>query len=151
MSDLLRLARELDKEAERWDITRECASSARCDNIARSIAYRAKGLRQAAEMARHMHNQGSMRRNPVTAACDDCHDTGWYGDNGPGVIGNEEFQRCECGVSEKCSVGVHRYVMVDTVPWCETCNREADLSVCRLSHPLPRQKPDVCAGDVSGG
>ena len=151
MSDLLRLARELDKEADSWLETAENARSSGVKDHARECKARSVGLRQAAEMARHMHNQGSMRRNPVTAACDDCHDTGWYGDNGPGVIGNEEFHRCECGASEKCSIGAHRYVMVDTVPWCETCNREADLSVCRLSHPLTRQTPDVCAGDASEG
>ena len=28
--------------------------------------------------------------------CELCHDTGWYGDSGPGIKGNSEYQRCEC-------------------------------------------------------
>jgi len=28
--------------------------------------------------------------------CDQCHDTGWYGDNGPGIKGNREYCPCEC-------------------------------------------------------
>ena len=25
-----------------------------------------------------------------------CNDTGWYGDNGPGIRGNSEYVPCEC-------------------------------------------------------
>lgn len=28
--------------------------------------------------------------------CELCNDTGFYGDNGPGIRGNEEWQYCEC-------------------------------------------------------
>ena len=28
--------------------------------------------------------------------CEQCHDTGWYGDNGPGMAGNREYMPCEC-------------------------------------------------------
>lgn len=28
--------------------------------------------------------------------CELCADTGWYGDNGPGIRGNSEFVLCEC-------------------------------------------------------
>ena len=28
--------------------------------------------------------------------CELCQDTGWYGDNGPGIRGNREYQPCEC-------------------------------------------------------
>ena len=28
--------------------------------------------------------------------CDLCHDTGYYGDNGPGRNGNKEYVLCEC-------------------------------------------------------
>ena len=28
--------------------------------------------------------------------CDDCHDTGWVGDNGPGRNGNSEYHECHC-------------------------------------------------------
>ena len=57
MSDLLRLARELDKEAEDWNLTRECAASSGCVRAEFRIEGRVLGLRQAAEMARHMYKQ----------------------------------------------------------------------------------------------
>lgn len=28
--------------------------------------------------------------------CEDCNGTGWYGDNGPGIAGNAEYDVCEC-------------------------------------------------------
>jgi len=28
--------------------------------------------------------------------CKICNDTGWYGDNNPGIRGNREYCRCEC-------------------------------------------------------
>jgi len=28
--------------------------------------------------------------------CELCNDTGWYGDNGPGIAGNREYIPCEC-------------------------------------------------------
>lgn len=28
--------------------------------------------------------------------CEQCRDTGWYGDNGPGIRGNREYVPCEC-------------------------------------------------------
>lgn len=28
--------------------------------------------------------------------CELCNDTGWYGDNGPGIRGNREYIPCEC-------------------------------------------------------
>ncbi len=69
--------------------------------------------------------------------CEACAGTGWYGDNGPGIRGNSEYVRCDCGTgeNEKCRVGFHRYVLIGRVPWCEICNREADMEICR-SHPL---------------
>lgn len=33
--------------------------------------------------------------------CDLCKDTGWYGDNGPGIKGNDEYQKCECRIETK--------------------------------------------------
>jgi hypothetical protein len=27
--------------------------------------------------------------------CEVCYDTGWYGDNGPGIAGNTEYQECD--------------------------------------------------------
>ena len=69
--------------------------------------------------------------------CDDCAGTGWYGDNGPGVVGNSEFVRCDCGASEKCSIGCHPYIVIGGVAWCRFCNREADLEICRINHVRP--------------
>lgn len=28
--------------------------------------------------------------------CELCNNTGWYGDNGPGIKGNQEYNPCEC-------------------------------------------------------
>lgn len=28
--------------------------------------------------------------------CETCRDTHWYGDNGPGISGNTEYQLCDC-------------------------------------------------------
>ena len=28
--------------------------------------------------------------------CEACNDTGWYGDNGPGISGNREYHECDC-------------------------------------------------------
>lgn len=68
--------------------------------------------------------------------CNDCEDTGWLGDNGPGVKGNNEVVRCDCEAKgEKCSVGCHSYVWYGDIPWCDECNLEADLTICRL-HPV---------------
>jgi len=36
--------------------------------------------------------------------CEVCHDTGWYGDNGPGIKGNREYQRCECAGETKMRI-----------------------------------------------
>ena len=63
MSDLLRLARELDKEAVEWLTQSDYCRTDKCYRRAHSWRGRSDGLRQAAEMARHMHNQGSMRRD----------------------------------------------------------------------------------------
>ena len=34
--------------------------------------------------------------------CEKCHDSGFYGDNGPGRKGNTEYTRCECQESVPC-------------------------------------------------
>lgn len=41
--------------------------------------------------------------------CDDCHDTGWYGDNGPGIRGNREYAPCECREKGKIMDGLTRH------------------------------------------
>ena len=33
---------------------------------------------------------------PKTYQCETCHDTGWTGDNGPGIKGNRYYHPCEC-------------------------------------------------------
>jgi hypothetical protein len=69
--------------------------------------------------------------------CDDCEGTGWYGDNGSGIIGNSEFVRCDCGTGDKCRIGCHSYIVIGGVAWCGICDREADLEICRINHVLP--------------
>lgn len=69
--------------------------------------------------------------------CEDCAGTRWYGDNGPGIEGNNEFVKCDCATAEKCGCGWHKYRFVFGVAWCDECNRQADLDICRLYHPLP--------------
>jgi hypothetical protein len=72
-----------------------------------------------------------------TGRCETCHDTGWYGDDGPGLWGNREVVRCDCGRARKCAEPHHKYDLVAGIPWCCTCDLEADTTICRL-HPLPR-------------
>ena len=76
--------------------------------------------------------------------CEDCAGTGWYGDDGPGIVGNSEFVRCDCGTGEKCRIGCHPYVVIGGVAWCERCNREADMDICRI-HDLPIAPADASA------
>jgi hypothetical protein len=71
---------------------------------------------------------------PDAPTCPECKGTGWYGDNGPGIIGNSEFVRCECGTGEKCWIGCHPYKVIGGVAWCRLCNRQADLEICRIQH-----------------
>jgi len=33
---------------------------------------------------------------PPTKDCEDCNGTGWCGDNGPGIKGNNEYGPCDC-------------------------------------------------------
>lgn len=73
----------------------------------------------------------------LVGQCEDCAGTGWYGDNGPGIPGNAEFVRCDCGTATKCTSGYHKYRLIDGIAWCDECGLEADLSVCKLTHPMP--------------
>ncbi len=34
--------------------------------------------------------------------CELCHDTGYYGDNQPGIKGNREYHPCECNTMYRC-------------------------------------------------
>lgn len=78
--------------------------------------------------------------NYLVGQCEDCSGTGWYGDNVPGIPGNSEFCRCECGIAPKCTAGWHKYRLIGGVPWCDECGLEADLSVCKLTHVLPDEE-----------
>jgi hypothetical protein len=37
-----------------------------------------------------------MNKVDETEKCPECEDTGFYGDNGPGTEGNNEYVPCEC-------------------------------------------------------
>ena len=74
---------------------------------------------------------------PRNGECEDCEGTGWYGCDGPGIPGNTEFVRCDCGTATKCTAGWHKYRLIDSVAWCDECGLEAGLSVCKLTHVLP--------------
>ena len=73
----------------------------------------------------------------VVGQCEDCEGTGWYGCDGPGIQGNTEFVKCDCGTAAKCTAGWHKYRLIDGMAWCDECGLEADLSVCKLTHPMP--------------
>jgi len=66
--------------------------------------------------------------------CEECNDTGWLGDIGPGIDGNNEIDRCDCGQRPKCRQGSHTYGWYGGIPWCETCNLEADLEIARVHY-----------------
>ena len=57
MSNLLRLAMELDRLAESWLETAKNACAPGVQDFSRECKARSVGLYQAAEMARHMHNE----------------------------------------------------------------------------------------------
>jgi hypothetical protein len=78
--------------------------------------------------------------------CEDCEGTGWYGDNGSGIIGNSEFVRCDCGTGDRCRIGCHPYIVIGGVAWCGICDREADLEICRINHVLPNASMNL-SGD----
>lgn len=82
--------------------------------------------------------------DPAPEVCPDCGNTGYVGNNGPGILGNNEYHRCECGNKELCRSGHHVYEWIGEprVAWCRECNREADLSVCRIHHTRPDAPAD---------
>lgn len=38
----------------------------------------------------------SPAKTAANVSCEDCHDTGYVGDMGPGIIGNREWHECDC-------------------------------------------------------
>ena len=71
-----------------------------------------------------------------TDECELCLNTGWYGDNGAGILGNNEIVECDCGHKDMCQIGVHPYRIISGIPWCDKCDLEADLSICKMIHPV---------------
>ena len=56
-------------------------------------------------MKLHKRSEGVFQVCPTKKyKCETCHDTGWYGDNGPGIKGNNEYQRCECMAETKVKI-----------------------------------------------
>jgi hypothetical protein len=65
--------------------------------------------------------------------CEHCHDTGWYGDNGPGIRGNNEYMACDmcwrgkvhlnpariCNTCDHCSDRYHELDPLGEWKWCE--------------------------------
>jgi len=87
--------------------------------------------------------------------CELCEGLGWYGDNGPGILGNSEFVQCDCGVTDMCKAGCHPYEVHGGIPWCAECNKQADMSICRyhnladlIGYGEPDKEPSDCPHDV---
>jgi len=89
-----------------------------------------------------------LKRNEVAEnlQCEYCHDTGFYGDHEAGIHGNNEWHRCDQCVAEKCRCGSHVAVNLSGIWFCEKCQREVDMMVCRLhniaAHNLQPEKSD---------
>ena len=61
--------------------------------------------------------------------CNDCLDTGWVGDNGPGKKGNNEFIPCDCPKGKAIFIRIR--------------NRPAsEISTAELIAELGRRRPD---------
>jgi len=122
------------------------AGCTECQRFERElIAYCRDISRNAVDVQAEAHAEVSARpwdftdkEGATTMRCDvcnTCQDTGWYGDNGPGVLGNNEIARCDCGTRKKCTTGYHEYEIHVDVAWCMRCNLEADLTICRMHTP----------------
>ena len=59
--------------------------------------------------------------------CEFCDDTGYYGDNGPGIAGNTEWHPCdECEADPtKC----------ECFFWCRVDNTLSELNMPPMHHP----------------
>ncbi|MCK4821193.1 hypothetical protein KA005_35840 [bacterium] len=64
--------------------------------------------------------------------CEECHDTGWYGDNGPGIKGNREYQRCECMAETKMKI-------------CPMCEGAGVLMANQLLQPTTKNSDNTKA------
>jgi len=70
-----------------------------------------------------------------TYKCEDCHDTGWSGDMGPGISGNREYSRCDCQMKThaRASLTLYANKNEDAQLTCFGCRREK----CDLSFIVP--------------
>ena len=67
--------------------------------------------------------------------CETCMDTGYYGDNGPGIKGNREYQRCDlCHVTPK---------VLDPLDQCR-----ADLVAEKAAHEKTKKDLSILARRV---
>lgn len=76
--------------------------------------------------------------------CETCHDTGFYGDNGPGIKGNGEYVACECpaGYGKESDVRDMRIAELE-----QRCGEMAaaaqafqELTVCYRLNKQPSEK-----------
>ena len=68
-------------------------------------------------------------RNKHNQKCELCNDTGWYGDNGPGIRGNREYIPCECKkLPKSCRILTNGLPIprnsADTQKKCPECHSE---------------------------
>jgi len=49
------------------------------------------------QLAEWLEELKGYRQREVEPVCETCHGTGFYGDNGPGILGNTEYDACGCG------------------------------------------------------
>lgn len=67
----------------------DCNGGIRADGLALCNACRGRGA--------YVIYIGNGYRKPETPFCEECEDTCFVGDNGPGIFGNTEFLPCDCG------------------------------------------------------
>lgn len=65
----------------------------------------------------------------LVGPCEDCAGTAWYGDNGPGIPGNAEFVRCDCGPATKCTAGWHKMITQGANTTRDRRQRRKDIPV----------------------
>lgn len=47
------------------------------------------------------------------------------------LVSREKTKDCD----DVCRCGFHQYEWVSGFPWCKTCQKWADIDICKLSHP----------------
>ena len=70
--------------------------------------------------------------------CEHCHDTRYYGDNGPGIEGNKEYMPCDqCQAPRHPSICEHGSLRRK----CEICERDDEISA--LKQQLDKAKAEI--------